>query len=95
MIRIVVLFTALLLASGCGDSRPKSTGVAPTTTIGEAQAIDIATQAVSDKSGWSDSVTFEATMQGALWAVSARHDDGGYALVIIGPNGEIVKYEGG
>ena len=31
----------------------------------------------------ADPVTFEAAMQGALWAVTARHDDGGYVLVVL------------
>lgn len=97
MIRILVLFAVLLAASGCGGgSAPgSSTKDARTTAIDEAGAIDIATRAVADNEGWTESVTYEALPAGFGWTVTATHADGSAAVIMIDAEGKVINYQTG
>ena len=93
MTRLIVLLAALLIVGGGCDSKPGSTGITRTTAVTEAEAIDIARQAVSDNDGWDlSAATIKATPTGNGWAIVVAASNRTVEIMIDG-DGNMVNYE--
>ena len=89
----MVLTMMLLVATGCGDSAAPVQSSVRTTTVTEQDAISAATQAVSEKDGWSNA-EYKAIPRGNGWQVIADGPNGEVRLIMIDRDGSVANYGG-
>jgi hypothetical protein len=99
MIRAIVIVLALVFFSGGCGGEEQSGGIrAPRTTeVTEQAAIDIATNTVSERDGWSD-MTGEAAPMGNGWEITVTRGGAGAGdvrIVILDGEGAVSMYQEG
>ena len=95
---LILLFSALLIAGGCGGA-PSEADMAKcvrTATLSEDQALDMARQAVQQNDSFADSAEYSITTTGAAgWTIEVNGSEGEWRLIVLDDQGEVLRYEGG
>ncbi len=95
---LILLFSALLIVSGCSGepTEAEKAKTARTATLSEDQAIDKAKAAVRQNDSFADSAEYEVSPTGAAgWTVTVTGGGGEFRLIVLDAAGEVLRYEGG
>ncbi len=95
---LILLFSALLIVSGCGGepTEAEKAKTARTATLSEDQAVDKAKAAVRQNDSFADSAEYSVTPLGSDgWTVTVKGSGGEFRLIVLDGAGDVVRYEGG
>lgn len=96
---LILLFSALLVAGGCGGGKASEDEMAKrvrTATLSEDQALEKAKAAVRQNDSFADSAEYEITPTGTSgWTVTVNGSNGEFRLIVLDDAGVVLKYQGG